>query len=135
MPWPAAAPRPRKSKNFAAFSTGMWGMAMESPISGFSPPVLFALGWALLHFLWQGAAIAALAAAAMQICRRAQARYLIGLTALVAMLAAPVITFLSLKNAVPAFTGVPHAELSPIFLSWLVQGWICGVGIFASRFA
>jgi beta-lactamase regulating signal transducer with metallopeptidase domain len=112
-------------------------MAMGSPISGLSPPVLFALGWALLHFLWQGAAIAALAAAVLQTCRQAQARYLIGLGALAAMLAAPVITFFFLNgnDAVPAFAGVPHVALSPTLLSWLVLGWICGVGIFASRFA
>ncbi len=108
---------------------------MESPINGLSPSVIAALGWALLHFLWQGLAIAALAAAAMQLCRQAQARYLIGLVALIAMLAMPVITFFSLDGSAPAFPRGPHAGLSPTLLSWLVQAWICGVGLFTARFA
>ena len=36
-----------------------------------SPSAMQSLGWALLHFLWQGTALAALAAAAMALCRRA----------------------------------------------------------------
>jgi beta-lactamase regulating signal transducer with metallopeptidase domain len=52
------------------------------------------LGWALLHFLWQGTALAALAAAAMALCRRASARYLVAVTALVLMLLTPFATFL-----------------------------------------
>jgi beta-lactamase regulating signal transducer with metallopeptidase domain len=51
------------------------------------------LGWALLHFLWQGTALAALAAAAMALCRRASARYLLAVGALVLMLLAPLATF------------------------------------------
>ncbi|MEZ5303593.1 MAG: hypothetical protein R3F11_23565 [Verrucomicrobiales bacterium] len=49
-----------------------------------------ALGWALLHFLWQGAAIAALLAAALRLLRRRspQLRYGLGCLAMVAMLAA-----------------------------------------------
>ncbi len=59
-----------------------------------APSVMYALGWALLHFLWQGLALAALAATAMALCRRAPVRYLIGVSALVLMLAAPVATAL-----------------------------------------
>jgi beta-lactamase regulating signal transducer with metallopeptidase domain/uncharacterized protein YnzC (UPF0291/DUF896 family) len=51
------------------------------------------LGWALLHFLWQGTALAALAAAAMALCRRASTRYLLGVGALAVMLLAPFATF------------------------------------------
>ncbi len=54
-----------------------------------APSVLYALGWALLHFLWQGTAVAALAAAVMALCRRAPVRYLVGVGALALMLAAP----------------------------------------------
>ena len=43
-----------------------------------SPSVMHSLGWTLLHFLWQGTAIAALAAVLMTLCRRASARYLLG---------------------------------------------------------
>src|SRR5277367_6378491 len=58
-----------------------------------SPTAMHSLGWALLHFLWQGTALAALAAAAMALCRRAAARYVIGVGALVLMLLAPLATF------------------------------------------
>ncbi len=58
-----------------------------------SPATMHSLGWALLHFLWQGTALAALAAAAMALSRRASLRYVVGLGALVLMLLAPVATF------------------------------------------
>ncbi len=57
-----------------------------------APGVTYALGWALLHFLWQGTALAALAAAAMALCRRAPVRYLVSVSALALMLAAPMAT-------------------------------------------
>src|SRR6266567_156756 len=58
-----------------------------------SPTAMQSLGWALLHFLWQGTALAALAAAAMALCRRASTRYLVGVGALLLMLLAPMGTF------------------------------------------
>jgi len=59
----------------------------------FSPSAMQSLGWALLHFLWQGTALAALAAGAMALCRRASTRYLLGVVALALMLLAPLATF------------------------------------------
>ncbi len=44
---------------------------MTSLASWVSPSVMRALGWALLHFLWQGTALAALAGASIALCRRA----------------------------------------------------------------
>ena len=58
-----------------------------------SPDVLHALGWALVHSLWQCLAVAALAAALMAFLRRPALRYLIAVGALALMLAAPVTTF------------------------------------------
>ena len=55
-------------------------------------PVIEALAWSLVHFVWQGAAIAFVAALCMRACRTADARYLTGVGALAAMLAAPVLT-------------------------------------------
>jgi len=51
-------------------------------------------GWALIHFVWQGGAIAAVAAVALRLTERRSAnlRYLVACTALTAMLAAPVVT-------------------------------------------
>ncbi len=58
-----------------------------------SPATMHSLGWALLHFLWQGTALAALAAAAMALCRRSSVRYVLGIGTLVLMLLAPLATF------------------------------------------
>ncbi len=57
------------------------------------------LAWSLLHFLWQGAAIAALAAAAMYVFRAPSVRYLVGVGALVLMIAAFGVTFAILTGA------------------------------------
>src|SRR5438046_6753749 len=54
------------------------------------------LGWTLVHFLWQGLAIAILYAAARRtVSRKAspQARYLLACAALAAMMAAPLVTW------------------------------------------
>ena len=57
-------------------------------------PFLQSAGWALMHFVWQGAAIAVLAAAALRLTARrsANVRYVIGCVALALMLAAPAVT-------------------------------------------
>jgi GWxTD domain-containing protein len=51
-------------------------------------PVVNALGWALLHFLWEGALIALVLTAALPFCRGAQARYGAAGCAVLAMLLA-----------------------------------------------
>ena len=53
----------------------------------------------LLHFAWQGLALALVAWALMTLVRSATARYGIGCAALVAMLIAPIVTFLLLTPA------------------------------------
>src|SRR5258708_3998952 len=92
-----------------------------------SPSALHSLGWSLLHFLWQGTAIAALAAVLLTICRRASARYILAVGALILMLAAPLATFFylapscaaaasaSLRVADTHSTGSPavHARTGP----------------------
>ena len=57
-----------------------------------SPHAMHALGWSLLHFLWQGTALAALAAVLMALCRRSSARYVVGVSVLVLMSLAPLVT-------------------------------------------
>src|SRR5580692_1930108 len=66
---------------------------MTSMMNWVSPSAMQSLGWALLHFLWQGTALAALAAGAMALCSRASQRYLVGLAVLGLMLLAPLATF------------------------------------------
>ena len=69
------------------------------------------VGWALVHFLWQGALLAALLALTLRLLARrtAQLRYLAACLTLLLMLAAPVATALLLRTP-PA-----PASLTPIF--------------------
>lgn len=128
--------------------------------SWLSPGLMHAVAWTLLHFLWQGAALAALAAAAMAFCSRASARYAIALIALVMMLGAPVVTLISIRQiqsvtdrasadnwrsgspvdltvnrsagAVDPFTPVVGRNLSSWnSFSWLVEAWLAGVAFSA----
>jgi len=125
-----------------------------------APDVLRNLGLALSHFVWQGAAIAATAAAAIAGARRASARYAIGVGALVLMLAAPVTTFvvlngfslpedtadLSLTVAGPSAslatlhtalvpTAAPGVPVNFTAMNWLVTVWFAGVLLFSLRTA
>ena len=126
-----------------------------------TPTAMQSLGWSLLHFLWQGTALAALAAAAMALCRRPSARYLIGVGTLALMLLAPFATFIfyfqqhsgvadaakSSPLAVVAWpiarggTAASGSTLSsmrtriPAYnaLPWLVEAWLLGVAFFSLR--
>jgi beta-lactamase regulating signal transducer with metallopeptidase domain len=117
------------------------------------------LGWALVHFLWQGAAIAALAASAMAAFRRPSARYVIGIAALVLMLVAPITTLVVfsqqhanatevVKSATLAAAAWPIARgntaasgaassrlWSLNAFPWLVEVWLLGVALFSLRSA
>ncbi len=57
-------------------------------------PLLQTIGWALIHFLWQGAVIAGGASTLLRLTRQrsASVRYIIASASLLAMLAAPVVT-------------------------------------------
>ncbi|HLW84708.1 MAG TPA: M56 family metallopeptidase [Candidatus Sulfotelmatobacter sp.] len=132
--------------------------------SWLSPNLMRDVAWALLHFLWQGAALAALAAAAMALCRRASARYAIALSVLVLMLAAPVATLVVTGQLQPSagfatahddqtllsvsFAGdraahvvnalapkVRSAASSWNAFSWMVEVWLAGVAFFSLRSA
>src|SRR5262245_62753835 len=63
-------------------------------------PTVEALGWTLVHFLWQGALVALmLALARVGLKRRtANLRYLASCAAMLLMLALPVITFVTLSS-------------------------------------
>jgi len=126
-----------------------------------SPSAMQSLGWALLHFLWQGTALAALAAVAMAFCRRASTRYLVGMGALVLMMLAPVATvsfyahqhsvavverqaahFVASASAVskgsPAAGGMHRTSSATSWMNvfpWLVEAWLFGVAFFSLRSA
>jgi len=118
-----------------------------------SQPWVERLGWVLVHFLWQGAVIAALYAAARHRARssRPQLRYLLACAALAGMLAAPVATWTWLGAPGPeavhapahfaAFAGAARSAPSvglvamrfdaggrgaQSFLSWVVLAWLAG---------
>lgn len=69
-------------------------------------PVFQRLGWTLVHSLWQGAAVALLAAIAMaMLCRRAPAaRYVVGCAALLLILVSLVATFFALPGPLAQHT-------------------------------
>jgi TonB family protein len=77
-------------------------LAVLNPATLIAPPaqalaqaIAHALGWTLLHFLWQGTLIAAILACLLSLLseRSPQPRYLAACTALVLMIATPIITF------------------------------------------
>ena len=88
---------------------------MTTPLDTLDRPALDALGWALVHFLWQGALVALLYACFAALARGAgaQARYLAACAALALMLALPLATFtlkLRQTKAPPAHTAQAEGE-------------------------
>jgi len=127
-----------------------------------SPELMRTLGWTLLHFIWQGAALAALFAVAMAACRSAAVRYALAVGALALMMASPVITFVCLQRetipavrsgaqgslpwagkaaqhaVVAAVSGAPAAaslSAQPTAMLWLVELWFLGVLVLSLRTA
>jgi GWxTD domain-containing protein len=112
-----------------------------------------ALGWTLIHFLWEGAIIAAALAMLFALARSPRIRYMAGCAALMAMLASFVITFLHFlpeqgSAAMPGKIGLPLWGSWPDVTgtddrSWgfgsviplLGPLWIGGVCIFYLRYA
>jgi beta-lactamase regulating signal transducer with metallopeptidase domain/protein associated with RNAse G/E len=129
----------------------------------FAPDTLRTLGWSLLHFVWQGFALAAVASVAFTLFRRAAARYIVGVLTLFAMVASVAVTFVLLLNSESAlqateavatpvvvfvqrtFTAQPAQlvlagtptvkSLSAQALPWLVEFWLAGVLFFTLRTA
>jgi TonB family protein len=116
-----------------------------------------ALGWALVHFLWQGLVAGVLFVSVMYLLRGASAvtRYWFGMTQLAAMLAVPVVTFLKVYSP-PVATGVARGSISiapaglsaletdgwsmllsgiETLLPWAVLAWACGVILLSGRLA
>ena len=125
-----------------------------------SPVTLRLLALALLHFLWQGAALAALAYVVMGLCRSASARYAVGVATLVLMFLAPIASLLILRaqnleapaiastsetvnSSIPAsaaiFERASHStqspENAPAYFLWLVEAWFAGVVLLSLRSA
>jgi uncharacterized protein (TIGR03435 family) len=109
------------------------------------------LGWALIHFLWQGAVIAGVYSAARIFVKSPRARYLVACGALALMVATPVATFLWHTESTPT-TAVHHSALT-VHSEWstapavpappvslpvtamplLVMLWLAGAGALSLR--
>src|SRR6202521_179808 len=127
-----------------------------------SPELLRTLGWTLLHFLWQGAGLAAPVAVGAAAWRSAPARFALVVGALVLMMVSPVITFTWLSRQVnPAVqpgaegastwagTSTQNATAlsgsrspvaasrteQPMAMLWLVEAWFLGVLVLSLRTA
>src|ERR1051325_11855397 len=120
-----------------------------------SPEVMRPVGWALLHFLWEGTALAAIAALAMALLHRSSARYLVAVSVLGVMLVAPVATFFYYRDATTVTPGTTHQYAHPVasvlqptsfpavtlvsrrvpldLFPWIVNGWLAGVVFFSMR--
>ncbi len=110
-----------------------------------------ALGWALLHFLWQGLVLGLLAWVLLALLRGASARTRYGVACglLLLMAASPAATFLHLLPAQRAAAAADLAVIGPLpaavapatlgfrlerLLPWFLAGWALGVGVLTLRF-
>lgn len=116
------------------------------------------LGWALLHFVWQGTVLAAAFYIVTSFTRRPQVRYAAGAATLFCMAATPVVTFFLLAarhqgamppskmqvaltalgavasaNAGSTILAAKQALLDLDWTSYFVFAWLAGVTLFALR--
>ena len=127
-----------------------------------NPETIRVLGWCLLHFVWQGAALALALCALLSRLRSPQARYASAVCALVAMLVVPFVTFAILKQSPESVRQFPiggfaqmgdsleamqlsaapsHAPPLPFaapivsidWMSYAVLAWFAGVYMFTLR--
>jgi GWxTD domain-containing protein len=116
-------------------------------------PAAAAVGWTLLHSLWEGAIVAAVLGAMLLILRTARARYLAACVALLALLALFTVTLLRLapesaqsfpvrERSIPVWNmmaeDVGSSYWSPNLAAaapWLALLWMAGVLLMFGRYA
>ncbi|WP_166636836.1 M56 family metallopeptidase [Cognatilysobacter terrigena] len=107
------------------------------------------LGRALVHFVWQGVVIGAVAALAFATMQRSrpQARYLVGCLAMLACVIAPIATMVRLSDIAPiggmittrvglqdaVFVGTSAKSSFDAWMPWLVAIWAGGAAVFGVR--
>lgn len=108
------------------------------------------IGWALLHFVWQGALVGVLYALLRAALPRGNARYLLGMLALAALALCPVLTGVAIWHGLlPADAGGSVAlpdlvvgndtaadtagQWLDALLPWLALAWSCGVLLLSVR--
>src|SRR5688572_8525963 len=122
-----------------------------------------AFALALVHFIWQGALLAIAGALLMRLASVPPVRYAIGVATMVAMLMAPVLTFVAIQNAgeppiqaalsqesghgdVRAMSSVSPpvtatgsreaaATVAIVPATWILSVWAMGVMVLSLRFA
>lgn len=110
-----------------------------------------ALGWTLIHFLWQGAVLLLPLQLILPFCQSARARYNVAFATLLAMAAAPVATFLFIHGhdaeaVMPSAVGAivlaagGAADDSGFvasfpWMNWVVSAWFAGVAVLSIRMA
>jgi len=123
-----------------------------------SPETIQVLSWTLVHFLWQGAALAALLWFVLTSIRSASGRYVASVITLGLMLSAPIATFVTLASQTgetnnPQSTRLVHSISTSVMITtpaaeqaasssagtnitrWLVEGWLIGVVALSLRSA
>ena len=113
-------------------------------------PYVHALGWSLLHFLWQGTLIGLAYVLLRGMCGTSVARHRLGMLCLLAMLACPLVTLALLwpapvdpaglsaaLSSVSTASASASAEATPAgveaWLPWCVGLWLVGVCMIALR--
>jgi beta-lactamase regulating signal transducer with metallopeptidase domain len=119
---------------------------------GLSPETIQRFSGSLLHFIWQGAAIALAASICLRLLHRrsAELRYGVAVAALVLMLVAPVVTFIfyaetgaaalkllqltgkTLTDTAP-MASVSQAAATAAWTQWILISWSIGVFAFTAR--
>jgi beta-lactamase regulating signal transducer with metallopeptidase domain len=92
-------------------------------------PWTHVVGWTLIHFVWQGAALAVTAAVALRLCRHRSpnTRYVIACAVLAAMLASPVISARVLMTpdlTVPSVVPMALGIAAPAIVETGSRSWI-----------
>ena len=94
-----------------------------------------ALGWTLVHFLWQGVVVALLLGAVMSFVRRATSRYVIATGALALLVISSAVTFSVVLQESSSDRGQSSGELAPLEKNAGVvetEGDLSGVSVIAA---
>jgi len=130
---------------------------MTDAFSWLPPGTVQVLGWTLVHFVWQAAALALLFYVVTAFSRRPQTRYATAVATLLLMALCPLATFVFLDSRshaalgpaiASAFESIPVVATSSVslspqnsaalhasidWLSWCVSFWFLGIAILATR--
>jgi GWxTD domain-containing protein len=118
-------------------------------------PAAGALGWTLVHFIWEGAVVALVAAVVLWLARSSRVRYAAACLALAAMLVSFGFTWAYEASGQPAYPKLARLDIPPApersgpdggglpspglgisaLLAWLAPLWIGGVAFFQLRAA